>query len=58
MKMDEATDHHLREEVDLMEMDRIKSNLTWQEIEVDNLMGLDEMADWIKRLSNETLGSY
>ena len=40
----------LGEEVDdLMEMDGIKSNLTWQEIEVDNLMGLDEMADWIKK---------
>ena len=48
----------LGEEVDLMEMDGIKSNLAWQEIEVDNLMGLDEMADWIKRLSNETLGLY
>ena len=33
---------------DLMEMDRIKFNLSWQEIEVDNLMGLDEVADWIK----------
>ena len=32
----------LREEVDLMEMYGIKSNLAWQEIEVDNLMGLDE----------------
>ena len=32
----------LGEEVDLMEMDEIKSNLAWQEIEVDNLMGLDE----------------
>ena len=40
---------YLGEEVDLMEMDGIKSNLTWQEIEVDNLMGLDEMADWIKK---------
>ena len=40
----------LREEVDdLMEMDRIKSNLAWQEIEVDNLMELDEVADWIKK---------
>ena len=50
MKMDEATDHHLREEVDLMEMDRIKSNLAWQEIEVDNLMGLDKMSDWMKKI--------
>ena len=25
-----------------MEMNEIKSNLTWQEIEVDNLMGVDE----------------
>ena len=32
-----------------MEIDGIKSNLAWQEIEVDNLMGLDEMADWIKK---------
>ena len=32
-----------------MEMDGIKSNLAWKEIEVDNLMGLDEMADWIKK---------
>ena len=29
----------LGEEVDLMEMDGIKSNPAWQEIEVDNLMG-------------------
>ena len=35
----------LGEEVDLMELDGIKSNLAWQEIEVDNLMGLDEMID-------------
>ena len=40
----------LGEEVDdLMEIDGIKSNLAWQEIEVDNLMGLDEVADWIKK---------
>ena len=45
MKMDEAADHHLKEEVDLMEMDGIKSNLAWQEIEVDNLMEMDEAAD-------------
>ena len=32
----------LGEEVDLMELDGIKSNFSWQEIEVDNLMGLDE----------------
>ena len=32
----------LGEEVDLMELDEIKSNLAWQEIEVDNLMGVDE----------------
>ena len=32
----------LGEEVDLMELDGIKSNLSWQKIEVDNLMGLDE----------------
>ena len=32
----------LREEVDLMEMDGIKSNPAWQEIEVDNLMELDK----------------
>ena len=35
-----------------MEIDGIKSNLTWQEIEVDNLMGLDEATDWIKRLDD------
>ena len=35
---------------DLMEMDGIKSNLAWQEIEVDNLMRLDEMTDWMKDL--------
>ena len=28
-----------------MEMDRIKSNPAWQEIEVDNLMEVDEVAD-------------
>ena len=39
----------LGEEVDLMEMYGIKSNLAWQEIEVDNLMGLDEMSDWMKK---------
>ena len=40
----------LGEEVgDLMEMYGIKSNLAWQEIEVDNLMGLDEMADWMNK---------
>ena len=39
----------LGEKVDLMELDEIKSNPAWQEIEVDNLMGLDEAADWIKR---------
>ena len=33
----------LGEEVDLMEMDGIISNLAWQEIKVDNLMGLDEI---------------
>ena len=33
----------LEEEIDLMEMDGIKFNLSWQEIEVDNLMGLDEI---------------
>ena len=33
----------LGEEVDLMEMGEIKSNLAWQEIEVDNLMGLDKI---------------
>ena len=27
---------YLGEEVDLMELDEIKSNLAWQEIEVDN----------------------
>ena len=42
----------LGEEVDLMEIDGIKSNLAWQEIEVDNLMRLDEAADWIKRLDD------
>ena len=35
----------LGEEIDLMEMDGIKSNLAWQEIKVDNLMELDEVAD-------------
>ena len=43
---------YLGEKVDLMEIDGIKSNLAWQEIEVDNLMGLDEAADWIKRLDD------
>ena len=42
----------LGEEVDLMELDGIKSNLSWQEIEVDNLMELDEVADWLKRLDD------
>ena len=42
----------LGKEVDLMELDGIKSNLAWQEIEVDNLMRLDEAADWIKRLDD------
>ena len=42
----------LGEEVDLMEIDGIKSNLAWKEIEVDNLMRLDEAADWIKRLDD------
>ena len=37
----------LGEEVDLMEIDEIKSNLTWQEIKVDNLMGLDEKSNLI-----------
>ena len=32
----------LGEEVDLMELDEIKSNLAWQEIEVDTLMEPDE----------------
>ena len=40
---------YLGEEVDLMEMDGIKSNLAWQEIEVDNLMGLDEITDWMNK---------
>ena len=31
----------LGEEVDLMEMDGIKSNLAWQKIEVDNLMKMN-----------------
>ena len=31
--------------VDLMELDGIKSNLAWQEIELDNLMEVDEVAD-------------
>ena len=39
----------LGKEVDLMEMDGIKSNLAWQEIEVDNLMEPDEAADWMKK---------
>ena len=33
----------------LMELDGIKSNPAWQEIEVDNLMGLDEAADWMNK---------
>ena len=38
----------LGEEVDdLMKMDRIKSNLAWQEIEVDNLMEVDEKSNLI-----------
>ena len=32
-----------------MEMDGIKSNLAWQEIEVDTLMEPDEAADWMKK---------
>ena len=36
-------------EVDLMELDGIKFNPVWQKIEVDNLMGLDEMSDWMKK---------
>ena len=40
---------YLGEEVDLMKMDGIKSNLAWQEIEVDNLMEPDETADWMKK---------
>ena len=47
--MDEVADHHLREEIDLMEIDGSKSNLAWQEIEVDNLMEPDEAADWMKK---------
>ena len=40
----------LGEEVDdLMEMDGIKSNPAWQEIEVDNLMGLDKVEDWMNK---------
>ena len=39
----------LREEVDPMKIDRIKSNPVWQELEVDNLMGLDEVSDWMKK---------
>ena len=38
----------LGEEVDLMEIDEIKSNLTWQEIEVDNLMEVDEKSNLIR----------
>ena len=41
---------YLGEEVDLMKMDGIKSNLAWQEIEVDNLMEPDEAADWMKKI--------
>ena len=33
----------LGEKVDLMELDGIKSNFSWQKIEVDNLTGLDEV---------------
>ena len=40
---------YLGEEVDLMKMDGIKSNLAWQEIEVDNLMELDEVIDWMNK---------
>ena len=32
---------------DLMEMDRIKFNLSWQEIEVDNLMEVNEKSNLI-----------
>ena len=39
----------LGEEVDLMEMDGIKSYLAWQDIEVDNLTGLDEITDWMNK---------
>ena len=39
----------LEEEVDIMEMYGIKSNLAWQEIEVDNLMGLDEITEWMNK---------
>ena len=38
---------YLGEEVDLMEMDGIKSNPAWHEIEVDNLMGLDKKSNLI-----------
>ena len=37
----------LGEEVDLMKMYGIKSNLAWQEIEVDNLMEVDEKSNLI-----------
>ena len=40
----------LGEEIDdLMEMDGIKFNPSWQEIEADNLMELDEVADWMNK---------
>ena len=47
MEMDEATDHHLREEFDLMEVDGIQSNPVWQEVKVDNLMKMDEKSNLI-----------
>ena len=40
----------LGEEVDLMELDEIKSNPAWQEIEVDILIEPDEAADWMKEI--------
>ena len=39
----------LGEEVDLMELDEIKSNPAWQKIEVDIMMEPDEAADWMKK---------
>ena len=31
---------------------KIKSNLAWQEIEADDMMEVDEVADWSKRLDD------
>ena len=39
----------LGEKVDLMELDEIKSNPACLGEEVDDLIGLDEVTDWMKK---------